>query len=169
MGAPASDPKLSEARVVPTTSRAITVLIRSSGRRTGSNEGYGIDFINRTHTIHPQLTHSQVESTLISMRNRFIWSNHPFFSPTDDVTDQEFATGEVHQTTIISDDPPRSPHHDACQPHSEEEHSIEFMFDDDNVSIGFHLLFSSFHSLQKAFFIMDCLRFQIDIIFIGAC
>ena len=86
MGAPASDPKLSEAGVVPQTSRAPTSMIPSSSKgRLGSTDEDWIDFVNRDHNRHPELTRSQVEFTLISMRKYAIHSNLPLVAPTDKV------------------------------------------------------------------------------------
>ncbi|CAI9297625.1 unnamed protein product [Lactuca saligna] len=93
------------------------------------------------------------------MRNRAIQSNLPFSTPTDDETNYEpvsseisqtTATGEAHNTTIISDDsPPKSPHVEAFQPPSYKEHLTEFMFDDDNAYISALPIFSAFKSFQK--------------------
>ena len=83
------------------------------------------------------------------MRNRAIQSNLPFVSPIDEVTDQEFASREAHKTTIISGNPSKFHHHDGFQPHLDEERSMESMINDDSTSVGAHVLFSSFHSMQK--------------------
>ena len=83
------------------------------------------------------------------MRNQAIQSNIPFVAPSDEVIYQEFASGETHQDTVISDEPPDSTHHEALHPDPNEEHSTEFMFDDDSASVATPPVFSSFHALQK--------------------
>lgn len=82
------------------------------------------------------------------MRHQAIQSNLPFISHSDEVMDQEFASGENDQDTIISNDPPKSPHHDAFHTDLDEEYSSEFMFDDDSASVAAPV-FSSFQALQK--------------------
>ena len=67
------DPKLFEAGVVHPTSKAVTGLIPGSGKgRPCTNDPNGLDFVSIAHTRHPKLTKFQVESTLMSMRNRAI-------------------------------------------------------------------------------------------------
>lgn len=83
------------------------------------------------------------------MRKRFIQSNLPFVAPTNEETDQEFVTGEAHATKIIPYDSPKSLHIDVFQPPSDEEHSMEFMFDDDSAYVGALPLISSFKMMQK--------------------
>lgn len=83
------------------------------------------------------------------MRNQAIQMNLPFIAPYDDVTEQEFVSGETHQENIISNDPLKSTHHDTFHPDPDEEHSTTFMFDDNNVSITARPVFSSLHVLQN--------------------
>lgn len=78
------------------------------------------------------------------MRNKGIQSNLPFVAPSDEVADQEFASGEK-QDNVVSDDPPKSQHHDAFHTDLDKEHSDEFMFNDDSASICAPPLFSSLH------------------------
>lgn len=72
----------------------------------------------------------------------------PFVTPKDEETNQEFAIGEAHATTTIQDHSPKSPSTEAFQPPSDEEHSTEFMFDDDIAYVGGLPLFSSFKMMQ---------------------
>lgn len=84
------------------------------------------DFVNMAQSHHPKLTKSQVEATLISMRNRAIQSNMPFVEPVVDVTDLEFASGEIKGKYK-----PDSLHSDPSKEHYE-----EVMFDDQGASIA---------------------------------
>lgn len=93
------------------------------------------------------------------MRYRAIQSNLSFSFPSDAETDQEFTTveqaqqlptGEVPNSTIVSNDPPpKSPREEAFKPPSDEEHSSEFMLDDDNTYVGALPILTTFKTLQK--------------------
>lgn len=94
-----------------------------------------------------------MEYTFISMRHISIQINLPFTFPTDQEfhpskEDQKTAIGDVLNPTIISDDPSlmfttkETPKHP-----SNEEHSDDVMFNDDNTSVGAILILTSFKSL----------------------
>lgn len=70
------------------------------------------------------------------MRNKAIQRNLPFVASSDEVVDIEYASEETDHDNIISDHTVKSPHYDALLVDPDEEHSSNFMFDDDHASIA---------------------------------
>lgn len=69
------------------------------------------------------------------MRNKAIHSNLRFVAPTDDITDLEFASRET-QNNIVSDDPPKTQHHETLHPDTDEELLDEVLFNDDSTYVA---------------------------------
>nr|KAJ0216936.1 hypothetical protein LSAT_V11C300102220 [Lactuca sativa] len=117
-GTPVSDPKHSEDGFVPPTSGAATGLIPGKGTgRPRVNDPLWEDYVNRAHSRHLELTRSQVESTLITMKKRAMQSNLPFVSPIDELVDLELTSGET----------PKSPPHAPNPSASDDEVSKEVL------------------------------------------
>ena len=89
--------------------------------RPGSNDPLREDFMNKAVIRHPDLTRDQVESTLISMRNREIQCNLPYVAPTDTDVDKELASKQA----------PVNSHNNLIQTDTDEELSEEVMLNDD--------------------------------------
>lgn len=87
--APTSDSKLSEARVVPPTSKGTTGLIPALGKgRSGIFDNDWSNFVDYAHTRHSKLTREQVEYILISMRQQALRICLPFIFPSNEETNQ---------------------------------------------------------------------------------
>lgn len=116
---------------------ATTGLIPCKGKRQPSiDDPDWLEFVSRSHSRQPELRRSQVEATLILTRNKAIQSNLPSVAPSDEVVDQDFASGATLNDNIISNNPPKSPYQDALHRNPNEEHSSEFMFDEESASIS---------------------------------
>ena len=97
----------------------------SEGVEQDANDPLWEDYVDRVHSRHQELTRSQVEATLISMRNKAIQSNLPLVAPSNEVTNLNFTSGETPKT-----------HHDSMHSDPNEELSEEILFDDDDASIA---------------------------------
>lgn len=117
-----------------------------------------VDFVDRSHSRHPELSIEKVEYTLISMHQRALQSLTPFvFSSTGETDEELLPTINALKTKLNVDIPTHDvilgdplwnddaaikevtfsmPIPDDLKPDDEEDHSEEIMFEEDNTTVG---------------------------------